>query len=153
MIISKENLKKIISEQKKMNKKIVFTNGCFDIIHSGHVAYLNKAAKLGDFLIIGLNSDESVRRLKGKSRPINNQLDRAIVLDALKPTDFVVIFDEDTPFELISELIPDIIVKGGDYNPSDVVGGDIVTENGGEIVIIDFVEGKSSSNIINKMKN
>lgn len=152
MIISKENLKIIISEQKKQNKKIVFTNGCFDIVHSGHVFYLNETARLGDILVLGLNSDSSVKRLKGNGRPLNNQQDRAIVLDALKPVDFVVIFDEDTPQVLVSELIPDVIAKGGDYKPEEVVGGDVVTKNGGEIAIIDFVDGKSTTNIINKMK-
>jgi rfaE bifunctional protein nucleotidyltransferase chain/domain len=151
MIVSKEILKNIIIEQKK-TKKIVFTNGCFDIIHSGHISYLTEAKKLGDILVLGLNSDDSVRRLKGVNRPVNNENDRAIVLDALKPVDFVAVFSEDTPYNLIAELIPDVIVKGGDYKPDEVVGGSLVTENGGEVAIIDFVDGKSTTNIINKMK-
>lgn len=152
MIISRKLLKDIIIDLKNQNRKIVFTNGCFDIIHSGHVHYLNEAKKNGDYLIIGLNSDDSVRRLKGESRPVNNQADRAVVLDSLKPVDFVTVFDEDTPFELVNELLPNVIVKGGDYSPEDVIGGETVIGNGGEIIIISFVEGKSTTNIINKMK-
>ena len=115
-----EELKNILNARE--GKKIVFTNGCFDIIHRGHVEYLQKAKELGDILILGLNSDDSVRRLKGASRPINNETDRAIVLSALECIDYVVIFDEDTPLELIKFIKPDILVKGGDYKIEEVVG-------------------------------
>jgi D-beta-D-heptose 7-phosphate kinase/D-beta-D-heptose 1-phosphate adenosyltransferase len=129
------------------DKKIVFTNGCFDILHSGHVKYLQKAKSFGDILVVGLNSDESVRRLKGKSRPINNQEDRSIVLSALESVDFVVVFDEDTPYNLIKEIKPDILVKGGDYKGKEVVGSDIAKETR----LVDFVEGKSTSKIIERV--
>jgi rfaE bifunctional protein nucleotidyltransferase chain/domain len=141
----------IVKQSKENNKKIVFTNGCFDIIHSGHVSYLYETKGLGDILIIGLNSDNSIKRLKGEGRPINNQNDRAIVLSAMKPVDYVVLFDEDTPYNLIKAIIPDILTKGGDYTAEDIVGFDIVTENGGEVIVIDFVDGKSTTSIINKM--
>lgn len=134
------------------DKKIVFTNGCFDILHVGHKRYLQKAAELGDVLIIGVNSDVSVKRLKGPDRPINNENDRAEMLAALGFVDNVVIFDEDTPYELINEIQPDVLVKGGDYSPEQVVGRDIVEGRGGELVLIPFVDGKSTTNIINKIK-
>lgn len=152
MILSWEILAEVVKTAKKQSKKIVFTNGCFDIIHAGHVSYLTKASKLGDILIVGLNSDESVRKLKGENRPVNLQNDRAIVLDALKPIDYVTIFEQDTPKELIELLTPDVLVKGGDYKIEDIVGADNVIQNGGEVAIIDFVEGKSTTSIINKMK-
>jgi len=130
------------------NKKIVFTNGCFDILHPGHASYLNKAKELGDILIVGLNSDDSVRRLKGKNRPINNQQDRAYMLAALSSTDYIVIFEEDTPYELIKAIKPDILVKGADYKGKEVVGSDIAKE----VVLIDFLEGKSTTDIITKIR-
>ena len=154
-IIEFNNIKKIkkeISRLKKDFKKIVFTNGCFDIIHAGHVSYLNEAKSLGDVLIVGINSDESVKRLKGPGRPIINEKDRAYILANLKPVDYVVIFDEDTPYNLIKEITPDFLVKGGDYDGKDVVGKDIVEPSGGKVVLIDFVKGKSTSGIINKIK-
>lgn len=143
-----------IADFRKNNadKKIVFTNGCFDILHVGHKRYLQKAAELGDLLIIGVNSDASVKRLKGPERPINNENDRAEILAAIGFVDNVVIFDEDTPYELIKDVQPDILVKGGDYKPEQVVGRDIVQERGGELVLIPFVEGKSTTNIIKKIK-
>jgi rfaE bifunctional protein nucleotidyltransferase chain/domain len=153
MVIDQELLKKIVVELKDQDKKIVFTNGCFDILHSGHVDYLSKAKQLGDYLIIGLNTDGSVRRLKGSERPINHQADRAIVLSALKSVDFVCYFEEDTPLELIELLIPNYLVKGGDYTVETVVGADFVIENGGEVFLIPLVEGKSTTSIIKKMKN
>lgn len=133
-------------------KKIVFTNGCFDILHVGHIRYLQQAAALGDLLVVGLNSDASVRRLKGEDRPINGQEDRAELLRALDCVDEVVIFEEDTPYELISDIRPDVLVKGGDYKPCEVVGRDIVEARGGKLVLIDFVTGKSTTNVINKIK-
>ena len=132
-------------------RPLVFTNGCFDILHSGHVFYLQKAKQQGDILILGLNSDASVRRLKGEKRPINSEIDRAIVISELKSIDYVVIFEEDTPLEIISLIVPNKLVKGGDYKKDDVVGKDIVESNGGEVVIIPFVDGKSTTNIINKI--
>lgn len=152
MIISQELATIIAKELKNNGKKIVFTNGCFDIIHSGHIQYLKAAKRLGDYLFLGLNSDASVKRLKGENRPINNQEDRAIVIDSIKPIDFVVIFEEDTPFNLINKIIPNVLVKGGDYVPEDIVGYDIVTKNKGDVVTINYVEGKSTTNIINKIK-
>lgn len=134
------------------NKKIVFTNGCFDILHIGHLRYMQEAAKLGDILVVGLNSDESVRRLKGLERPVNNQDDRAELLSALEFVDYVVVFDEDTPYELIKKIQPDVLVKGGDYNFDNVVGKDIVEARGGEIKLLKLVEGKSTTTIINKIK-
>lgn len=136
-----------------MNKTIVFTNGCFDILHVGHVRYLQEASKLGDILIVGLNSDESVRRLKGPSRPINNEAERAELLASLSFVDYVVTFNEDTPYELISVVQPDILVKGGDYANEYVVGTDIVEGRGGKLVLIPFVEGKSTTNLIKKMQS
>lgn len=134
------------------NKKIVFTNGCFDILHVGHIRYLQEAAKLGDMLVVGLNSDASVKRLKGEERPINQQSDRAELLAALKCINYVVIFEEDTPYNLIAKLQPDVLVKGGDYRPEEVVGKDIVEARGGRLELISFVEGKSTTSIINKMR-
>ncbi len=152
MLVTWELLRNLCEEQRACGKKIVFTNGCFDIIHAGHVKYLEEAKKLGDILVLGLNSDDSVSRLKGPSRPVNNQNDRAIVISALKSIDFVAIFDQDTPYELIGVVQPDVLVKGGDYNPDDIVGADIVRARGGKVVTIDFVEGKSTSSIIGKMQ-
>lgn len=135
------------------DKKIVFTNGCFDILHVGHKRYLQEAAALGDILVIGVNSDDSVRRLKGPDRPVNSEQDRAEILSALSFVDYVVIFDEDTPYELIKKIQPDVLVKGGDYKPEEVVGRDIVEARGGRLELIQFVEGKSTTNIINKINH
>ena len=131
------------------NKKIVFTNGCFDILHVGHKRYLQQAATMGDILVVGLNSDSSVTRLKGPSRPVNCEQDRAEMLSAFSFIDYVVIFNEDTPYELIKIIQPDVLVKGGDYKPDEVVGKDIVEARGGRLELISFVEGKSTTNIIN----
>lgn len=146
-----ENAVKTFRQDHK-NQKVVFTNGCFDILHIGHIRYMQKAAKLGDILVIGLNSDASVRRLKGKDRPINSQSDRAEILCALGFVDYIVIFDEDTPYNLISMIKPDVLVKGSDYNHKNVVGTDIVEARGGKLVLIPFIEGKSTTNIIEKIK-
>jgi D-beta-D-heptose 7-phosphate kinase / D-beta-D-heptose 1-phosphate adenosyltransferase len=145
-IKTKEQLKSLLESLK--NKKIVFTNGCFDILHVGHVKYLEIAKSFGDILIVGLNSDESVKRLKGESRPINKAEDRAYVLSSLEAVSFVVAFEEDTPYELISHLKPDILVKGGDYKGKEVVGSDLVKE----VRLVDFVEGKSTTKIIEKAR-
>lgn len=139
--------------QDNADKKIVFTNGCFDILHVGHKRYLQQAATLGDILVVGVNSDESVRRLKGPERPVNNEQDRAEMLCALGFIDYVVIFGEDTPYELIKKIQPDVLVKGGDYKPEEVVGKDIVEARGGKLELIKFVEGKSTTNIINKINH
>jgi len=152
MIINRKDIAEVSDNLKKNGKKIIFTNGCFDILHSGHVTYLNKSKELGDVLIVGLNSDNSVRRLKGASRPINNEIDRAYILDNLKSVDYVSIFDEDTPLELIKKVLPDIITKGGDYKKENVVGYSVVKEYGGDVVIIDLVEGKSTTDIIKRIE-
>ena len=133
-------------------KKIVFTNGCFDIIHVGHIRYLSKAKELGDILIVGLNSDESVKKLKGDNRPINSFEDRAILLSSLRFVDSVIIFKEQTPDNLIKKIVPDILVKGGDYKLEDIVGYQTVIENGGQVKTLSFYDGYSSSNYINKIK-
>ena len=137
---------------KLHQQKIVFTNGCFDVLHFGHVHYLLEAKKLGDLLVIGLNSDDSVRRLKGPSRPINSEKERAFVLAALACVDYVTLFEEDTPEELIKVVKPDVLVKGGDYALHQIVGADFVKANGGAVTTIPFVEGFSSTQIIEQLK-
>ena len=138
---------------KAAGKKIVFTNGCFDLLHPGHIDYLEKAAAHGDIFIIGLNDDDSIRRLKGETRPINPLSDRAIMLAALRVVDLVVPFSEDTPLNLISALMPDTLIKGGDYQPDDIVGAEEVRNNGGQVLVIPFVDGYSSSNLIKRIQN
>ncbi|MDW7694405.1 D-glycero-beta-D-manno-heptose 1-phosphate adenylyltransferase [Flammeovirgaceae bacterium SG7u.111] len=145
-------LKELRKNWKEEGKKVVFTNGCFDIIHLGHVDYLEKAAAFGHKMILGLNTDASVSKLKGPSRPINSGYARARVLAAMSFIDAVVLFGEETPFELISALIPDVLVKGSDYEIKNIVGADIVTQHGGEVKTIDFVEGFSTTSTIDKMK-
>ncbi|MGX3011626.1 D-glycero-beta-D-manno-heptose-7-phosphate kinase [Helicobacter sp. 23-1044] len=140
---------KLIADLKKDGKKIVFTNGCFDILHFGHISYLRKAKSFGDILVVGLNSDDSVRRLKGDSRPINDESDRAQILKELECVDFVIIFDESTPLNLIKQIRPDILVKGADYKGKEVVGSEIVPD----VRLVEFVEGKSTSKIAEKIQN
>ncbi|MBN6209040.1 D-glycero-beta-D-manno-heptose 1-phosphate adenylyltransferase [Ralstonia pickettii] len=147
-IKSRIEISSIAAALRKQQKKIVFTNGCFDILHRGHISYLKDARKLGDVLIVGLNSDASVKRLKGENRPVNSEEDRAVVLSALEYVDYVVIFDEDTPYELIREIGADILVKGGDYEGKNVVGSDLVKE----VRLIKFLEGKSTTSIINSIR-
>ena len=142
---------KPIRRLKAEGKKIVFTNGCFDILHAGHITYLREAKRLGDVLVIGLNSDDSVKRLKGESRPVNNLFDRQLLLTSLEFVDFVVPFEEDTPLELIKQVMPDVLVKGGDYIFETIVGAQEVLENGGTVEIIPLVEGKSTTGIIQKI--
>jgi len=142
----------IINRIKAERKKIVFTNGCFDLLHVGHVRYLAQAKKLGDFLIIGLNSDSSVKELKGEDRPINSFEDRATLLSAIESVDSVIMFEEQTPENLIKDIVPDILVKGGDYNIEDIVGYQTVMQNGGQVKTISFYDGYSSTNYINKIK-
>lgn len=147
-ILTREEMKDIRVKLKHENKKVVFTNGCFDILHAGHVDYLSKAKAKGDILIVALNSDKSVRSIKGEKRPIVNEEERAFIMANLKPVDYVTFFDEDTPAEIISELIPDILVKGADWDISKIIGKDIVEANGGEVKTIEFVNFQSTSNII-----
>jgi D-beta-D-heptose 7-phosphate kinase/D-beta-D-heptose 1-phosphate adenosyltransferase len=147
----KDNIE-IINRIKAERKKIVFTNGCFDLLHVGHIRYLAQAKKLGDFLIIGLNSDSSVKELKGKDRPINSFDDRATLLSAIESVDVVIMFEEQTPENLIKDIVPDILVKGGDYNIEDIVGYQTVMQNGGQVKTLSFYDGYSSTNYINKIK-
>lgn len=151
-IKSIEQAKGQVEAWRGQGKRIVFTNGCFDILHLGHVDYLEKAAGLGDRLVVGLNTDSSVSRFKGTERPIQDQNSRARILSSLQFVDLVVLFDEDTPLELISSLIPDILVKGSDYLAENIVGSEVVKKNGGEVKTIDFVPGYSTSRIIEKIK-
>lgn len=147
----KDNIE-IINRIKAERKKIVFTNGCFDLLHVGHIRYLAQAKKLGDFLIIGLNSDSSVKELKGVDRPINSFEDRATLLSAIESVDLVIMFEEQTPENLIKDIVPDILVKGGDYNIEDIVGYQTVMQNGGQVKTLSFYDGYSSTNYINKIK-
>ena len=133
-------------------KTIVFTNGCFDILHKGHIEYLAQASELADTFVVGLNTDRSVQILKGPERPLQDQNSRALVLASLQFIDAVVLFDEDTPYQLIKSLLPDILVKGADYKAEDIVGYDIVTKNGGKVITIDFVPGYSTSALVQKLK-
>jgi rfaE bifunctional protein nucleotidyltransferase chain/domain len=143
---------KKVAEWKSKGEKVVFTNGCFDILHLGHVDYLEKARNLGDRLIVGLNTDSSVSRYKGADRPIQDEKSRARVISSLQFVDIVVLFDQDTPQELISELVPDVLVKGSDYLAESIVGADVVKKAGGEVKTIDFVKGYSTSKVIEKIK-
>lgn len=143
---------KQIEAWKLAGYKIVFTNGCFDLLHPGHIDYLDKAAAYGDRLVIGLNDDASIRRLKGDTRPINPLHDRSIMLAALRAVDLVVPFCEDTPLKLIKTLMPDILIKGGDYQPDDIVGATEVRAHGGEVLVIPFVDGYSSSTLIQRIQ-
>ena len=140
-----------LQKWRKESKKIVFTNGCFDILHRGHADYLARAASFGDLLLIGLNTDKSVRKLKGNSRPVNDEYSRAFILASLMFVNAVILFDEDTPFNLINFIQPDILVKGSDYKKENIVGADIVEKKGGNIITIDFVEGFSTTSIIEKI--
>ena len=150
---SVDELAKILQAEREKGKKIVFTNGCFDIFHVGHSRYLRQASTYGDILVVGVNSDASVKRLKGPERPIISEEERMELLADLQCVSYVVKFEEDTPYELIKKLQPDIITKGGDYKPEEVVGKDIVEARGGKVVICKLVEGKSTTNIITKIRN
>lgn len=143
-----DEIESVVIELKEKKRRIVFTNGCFDLLHSGHVRYLEKSKSFGDILIVGLNSDKSVKKLKGSNRPINNQHDRAYILASLEVIDFVVIFDEDTPLNLIEHIKPDILVKGGDYKNKEIVGKDIAKK----LKVVEFVKGKSTTNTIEKIQ-
>ncbi len=150
-IITRHDLIGFTAEWKRHIKTVVFTNGCFDILHLGHIDYLSKAAALGDILIIGLNSDDSVRRIKGPLRPLQDETSRAMILASLQFVDVVVLFNEDTPYQLIAEIVPDFLVKGSDYKAEDIVGYDIVSGSGGKVITIDFLPGYSTSAIVQKL--
>ena len=152
-IFSLDDLKNQVNAWKQAGEEVVFTNGCFDIIHRGHIEVLAQTADLGDRLIIGLNSDTSIQKLKGKNRPIIEEQSRAILLASLEFVDAVVIFSEDTPINLISTLLPDVLAKGGDYEIETIVGHEIVQQNGGKVKLVPFVDGFSSTTIIEKIKN
>lgn len=151
-IMSEQELVRHVNIWHSFGKKIVFTNGCFDILHRGHFDILSKAADLGDILVVGLNTDASVKRLKGPERPVNHEQDRALQIASLLYVDAVCLFDEDTPRALIEKVKPDVLVKGGDYNVSNIVGADFVMSYGGRVEIIPFVTGYSTSNIISHIK-
>jgi D-beta-D-heptose 7-phosphate kinase/D-beta-D-heptose 1-phosphate adenosyltransferase len=151
-VVSIEEAKTIIYGWKLLGKTTAFTNGCFDILHQGHIFSLGQAAKEADYLIVGLNSDASVQRLKGPTRPINNTESRAIVISNLAIVDLVVVFEEDTPLELIKSLLPDVLVKGGDYTIDQIVGAKEVIASGGKVIINPIVEGYSTTGLIEKIK-
>jgi rfaE bifunctional protein nucleotidyltransferase chain/domain len=150
-IVSAVKAQQIVSGWQHQGERVVFTNGCFDLVHRGHVEYLAKAAEKGNKLVLGLNTDASVQRLKGPDRPIVDEDSRAIVLAAFEFIDLVVCFDEDTPYELIKTLQPDVLVKGADYKAEDIVGYDVVIQKGGSVETITFVDGFSTSNIIERI--
>ena len=145
-------LKDRLAEERRRRRRIVFTNGCFDLIHPGHVRYLRAAKKLGDVLVVALNSDASVRRLKGPTRPLVHERDRAEVMAALEMVDYVTLFEQDTPFELIKFLQPDVLVKGGDWKPDQIVGADVVRTAGGTVRSLHFADGYSTTNLITRAK-
>ena len=150
-ILSQKKLSRVLSELRRKKRKVVFTNGCFDILHYGHIAYLRKARSFGDVLILGLNSDKSVNRIKGPSRPMNNEKDRAEVVSELLCVDYVVVLGEDTPEKLIRQIMPDVLVKGSDWAHSKIVGADIVKANGGSVRRVKLLKGRSTTNTIKKM--
>lgn len=149
--VKREDLQALLAKLRQEGKTIVTTNGCFDILHVGHVRYLEETKKFGDVLIVALNSDASVRRLKGEGRPINNENDRAEVLNALKSVDYVVLFDEDSPMQLLAEIKPDVHTKGADYTVETLPEAKVILENGGRVEFIKFVEGKSTTSTIAKI--
>ncbi|MCU0416526.1 MAG: D-glycero-beta-D-manno-heptose 1-phosphate adenylyltransferase [Cytophagaceae bacterium] len=151
-IITRSEAQEQIGQWKDNGEEVVFTNGCFDILHLGHVDYLEKSRALGTKLVVGINTDASVRRLKGPDRPMNNEIARARILAALACVDAVILFEEDTPLELISDILPDILVKGSDYTVDKIVGADIVLEHGGSVKTINLVDGYSTTGLINKIK-
>lgn len=152
-IFNADDLQHQLKRWRLQDKKIVFTNGVFDILHEGHIASLTEAASFGHILIVGLNADASVKRLKGETRPVNNEASRALLLAALVMVDAVILFEEDTPLNLISSILPDVLVKGGDYTPEQVVGAKEVISAGGELKIVPIVEGFSTTGIIERMRN
>lgn len=152
-IVTLPDLQQLLQQRRREAPlKVVFSNGCFDLIHRGHVDYLSRARDLGDLLVVGLNSDASVRRLKGPSRPIAHEESRALVLAAMEFVDYVVLFDDDTPLRLIEALLPDVLVKGADYQRADVVGADVVEAHGGEVVLLSLVAGESTTILANRIQ-
>ncbi|MBW7996570.1 MAG: D-glycero-beta-D-manno-heptose 1-phosphate adenylyltransferase [Candidatus Glassbacteria bacterium] len=152
-ILDRRQLAEALRDEKTAGRKVVFTNGCFDIIHPGHIAYLEDAAACGDILVVGLNADESVKRLKGEERPINPESDRALLLAGLASVDYVTLFAEDTPLELIKAVEPDVLVKGGDWSIENIVGHQVVQQRGGEVYSLPFQRGYSTTRIIEKIKS
>ncbi len=152
-IYTRESLKGQLAIWRFFNKSIVFTNGCFDVLHLGHIDYLSKAADEGNILIIGLNTDESVRKIKGKNRPVVEEGPRSMILASLRFVDAVILFNEETPLELIKYIQPDVLIKGSDYGIDEIVGSDIVINKGGEVKTVEFVPGYSSTDIITKIEN
>ena len=150
-VVDLDELKRIREHLRRQNKKVVFTNGCFDLIHRGHVEYLLKAKSLGDVLVVGINTDDSVRRIKGKRRPITLESDRGFILANLAPVDYVCAFEQDTPQKLIRALLPDVLLKGADWKIDEIVGKDLVENAGGKVVTIDFVPNQSTTNIIERI--
>ena len=141
-----------LKKENKIIGKTVYTNGCFDIIHKGHIETLSRASEFGDCLILGLNGDDSVTRLKGEGRPVQDEVSRALILAAMEFISFVIIFEEDTPLEMIKAIQPDVLIKGGDYKPDEIVGYEVMNQNGGEVYCLNFIEGYSSTRIITKIK-
>ena len=150
-ILSLDELLSSLKIERENNKKIVFTNGCFDILHRGHIEYLAQAADLADIMVIGLNTDNSVSRIKGPDRPLQDEISRAVSMAAIQYIDYVVLFDEETPLNLIENIKPDVLVKGSDYKIEDIVGYDVLMKYGGQIRTIDFVEGYSTTKIVDKI--
>lgn len=151
-VVTLEELRSIREEFKQTKKKVVFTNGCFDILHKGHVEYLTKAKLLGDVLTVGINTDRSTRRIKGEKRPIVSETERAFIVAGLSSVDYVCLFDEDTPFEIIRAIVPDVLVKGADWDIGNIVGKDIVEQAGGMVKAIDLTPGMSTSNVIDRIR-
>lgn len=152
-IVSLTDLKVLVNTWKENGDKIVFTNGCFDLLHAGHISYLSEAAALGDKLVVGLNSDYSVQKIKGPERPINNENTRSLLLGSMFFVDAVVVFNDDTPLDLVKTVLPDVLVKGGDYKIENIVGAKETIANGGKVEVLTFLPGYSSTSIIEKIKN
>lgn len=153
LVVDRETARRVRADAKRKGLTVVFTNGCFDILHRGHIEYLNEAKDLGDILLVGLNSDRSVKEIKGEKRPIQSEDDRAYILSNLSSVDYVVLFDEETPATLIDALVPDILVKGGDYAVEEVVGRETVWKNGGRVVVVDTREGYSTSDLMERIRD
>lgn len=152
-VLSLNDLRHQVKRWKLLNKKVVFTNGCFDILHQGHLEILSQAAASGEVLVVGVNADASVKKLKGETRPVNNEDFRALMLASLTIVDAVVVFEEDTPLNVIKEILPDVLLKGGDYTIDKIVGASEVTQNGGEVKIVPFVNGFSTTELIKKIQS
>lgn len=153
IVTTSDELNTLVNELRESHARVVFTNGVFDILHAGHTTYLDAARALGDVLVVGLNTDASVKRLKGPERPITTEADRATVLQALRSVDHVVLFEQDTPLGLITAIVPSVLVKGGDYTRETIVGADVVEEHGGRVITIPLVEGRSTTNVITRARS